>query len=416
VAASGNNTYGQLGDDTHTSRIVPVAVTTASGISVLSGRTVVAVAAGSIHSLALCSDGTVAAWGDNLRGQLGDGTVTRRSVPVVVNATPGVSALAGKAVVSVAAAFSHSLAFLADGTGAAWGDNSSGQLGDTTATDRPVPTAINATRFGSGERFSTLQAGSSAAHNLALVALVPDLALACGTASIFDGGSRDFGRVALGSAANQVFTISNLGTANLTGLGVTITGPDAAAFTMVANPTAPVAAAGGATPFTVRFSPTSGGIKTAILRIASNDPDENPFEITLIGNLDAALRAWRQNHFGNPANSGDGADLRDPDNDGIPNLAEFSFGLNPLGSSAGQLPVPQRVAGDMVISFTQPPGVAGIIYGAEWSATMQPGSWTSVPDTGNPGASPPQHVFSVPIGTEGRGFMRLQVANPSPPG
>ena len=51
-------------------------------------KTVVAIAGGTFHSLALCSDGTVAAWGDNSRGQLGDNTTTQRKVPVAVNTTP----------------------------------------------------------------------------------------------------------------------------------------------------------------------------------------------------------------------------------------------------------------------------------------------------------------------------------------
>ena len=60
-------------------RLVPVAVNTASGVSALYGKTVVAIAAGAYHSLALCSDGTVAAWGYNGYGQLGDNTTTNRS-------------------------------------------------------------------------------------------------------------------------------------------------------------------------------------------------------------------------------------------------------------------------------------------------------------------------------------------------
>jgi len=45
---------------------------------------VVAVAAGGRHSLALCADGTVWAWGWNRFGQLGDGTTTHRHTPVPV--------------------------------------------------------------------------------------------------------------------------------------------------------------------------------------------------------------------------------------------------------------------------------------------------------------------------------------------
>jgi hypothetical protein len=48
----------------------------------------VAIAAGGNHSLALCRDGTVAAWGDNGFGQLGDDTTTPRNAPVAASTTP----------------------------------------------------------------------------------------------------------------------------------------------------------------------------------------------------------------------------------------------------------------------------------------------------------------------------------------
>jgi len=143
VAAWGGNTNGQLGINTTTQSNVPVAVNTASGVSALSGKTVVAIAAGSNHSLALCADGTVTAWGNNTSGQLGDNTMTQRNVPVVVNTTSGVSALYGKTVVAIAAGFYHSLALCSDGTVAAWGGNTNGQLGDNTTAQRKVPVAVN---------------------------------------------------------------------------------------------------------------------------------------------------------------------------------------------------------------------------------------------------------------------------------
>ena len=65
-----------------------MAVSTTAGVSVLHGETVVAIAAGYTHSLALCSDGTVAAWGENLYGQNGDNTTTLRNAPVAVSTTP----------------------------------------------------------------------------------------------------------------------------------------------------------------------------------------------------------------------------------------------------------------------------------------------------------------------------------------
>ncbi|HEX8702583.1 MAG TPA: RCC1 repeat-containing protein, partial [Myxococcaceae bacterium] len=88
------------------------------------------------HSLALGNDGTVWAWGDNTSGQLGDGTTTPRLSPVQV---PGL----GPAV-AIASGQDHSLAVLQDGTVWAWGASSWGQLGDGTTTPHPSPVRVSA--------------------------------------------------------------------------------------------------------------------------------------------------------------------------------------------------------------------------------------------------------------------------------
>ena len=120
VYAWGSNGSGQLGDGTTSDRSGPGPVTAVLGDEVLLGKTIVSVAAGDNHSLALCADGTVVAWGANTYGQLGDGTTTNHSVPVAVNMAAG-SALYGKTVVAIAACGNYSLALCADGTVAAWG-------------------------------------------------------------------------------------------------------------------------------------------------------------------------------------------------------------------------------------------------------------------------------------------------------
>jgi len=122
----------------------------------------------------------------------------------------------------------------------------------------------------------------------------------------------------------------------------------------------------------------------------------------------SALENWRLTYFGNPANTGAGADLNDFDQDGIINVVEFAFGLDPTQNSAGQLPQPHLINNNLVVSFTEPAGVSGINYGAEWSARLTPGSWTLVSDTG----ITPQHTFSVPIGTNETLFIQLKITRP----
>ena len=101
--------------------------------------------------------------------------------------------------------------------------------------------------------------------------------------NISDGGTKDFGSVAVSGNISLTFKIKNIGTAGLTGLGITIDGSDAALFTVTASPTAPVIGPFGSTTFTVQFTPTNAGVKTAALHIANNDSDENPFDINVSG-------------------------------------------------------------------------------------------------------------------------------------
>lgn len=227
-------------------------------------------------------------------------------------------------------------------------------------------------------------------------------------ANIPDGGTKSFGNRAVGTNTSLNFFIKNTGTADLTGLTITKDGTDAAMFTITASPTAPVSGPNGNTAFTVRFTPTSVGPKTAAIHIASNDLDEDPFDITLTGTGVIPITDWRQTHFGSPDNSGDGADLNDYEYDGLVNLVEYAFGLNPTLNSAGQLPQGQIVGPNFVLSFTEPVGVTGITYGAEWSTTMASNDWHPITDTG----TPPQHTFSVPIGGNQVLLVRLKVTSP----
>lgn len=112
---------------------------------------------------------------------------------------------------------------------------------------------------------------------------VPEIAVEqpLGT-DLADGGGRDFGTCLVGASPSLIFTIKNLGTGKLSGLGITIDGANAADFTVIAAPGAEVPV-GDSTTFELRFAPSTAGSKAASLHLASNDADENPYDITLAG-------------------------------------------------------------------------------------------------------------------------------------
>ena len=167
VWAWGYNLDGQLGPIAIARQATPARVTALSGV--------VRVAKGGSHSLALMVDGTIWAWGHNSAGQLGNGITTETilSIPAKVNALSGVVAVAAgsrhslglkpdgtvwtwqygstapeqvsglSGIVALAAGSWHSLAVKADGTAWAWGENEYGQLGDGTASNRETPVQVN---------------------------------------------------------------------------------------------------------------------------------------------------------------------------------------------------------------------------------------------------------------------------------
>lgn len=128
----GANDVGQLGDGTLDDRLTPAAI---SGLG-----PAVDIAAGLDFGLALLADGTVAAWGGNFYGQLGDGTNVDALSPVSVKSENGLGILGGITAVSAGV---HSLALHADGRIRAWGYNFYGQLGDGTMDDRNLPVVID---------------------------------------------------------------------------------------------------------------------------------------------------------------------------------------------------------------------------------------------------------------------------------
>ena len=542
---------------------------------VLAGKTVVSLAAGFQHFVMLCSDGTVAAWGDNQVGQLGDGSTTQSAVPVLVDQS---GVLAGKTVVSIAAGGFHTLALCSDGTLAAWGANDVGQLGDGSTTQSAVPVLVDQSAYFAGQTVVSLDAGflSSVAlysggdvsflafwgefspgdqsnvpvpifPNVALVdAAYGNLLLAfadipriatytagsngtlTGTISqmirFFDpgtevtavasagyhfvdwsDGSTDNPRtdswnpgdlsvtanflpnpapevdvlspatgLTTGGTSVTIYGINFLGASSVTFGGteativsvadteITVTSPahaagavnvvvttpggssiNAVTFTYEAPPapafdtlspaTGPTTGGTSVTIYGINFlgasSVTFGGTAATIVSVTGTEitvtsPAHAAGEVNVVvttpggSSTDvptftyeaaplSALESWRQTKFGNTAtNTGSAADAADPYHTGVPNLLVYAFfgpAQDPATVRSSQLPQATASGNFLSYEFTQPSGVSGLTYGAEWSATLG-NDWQPVTDTG----IAPVHTFRVPLDGPKK-FLRLRV-------
>ncbi|MHB1127541.1 MAG: RCC1 domain-containing protein [Bacillota bacterium] len=202
VWAWGAGSYGVLGDNAGLSRSSPVQVKGAGGSGYLTN--VVAIASGGYISLALKSDGTVWAWGNNSAGQLGDGTVNNRLAPVQV------SGLTNVVAVAAASGGSHSVALKSDGTVWTWGYNYYGQLGDGTTTDKYTPVQVKGVG-GSGYLTGVVSVAAGGTHSLALRS----------DGTIWAWGYNTYGQLgnnSTGSSSTPVQVLDTGGTAPLTGI------------------------------------------------------------------------------------------------------------------------------------------------------------------------------------------------------
>ncbi len=148
--------------------------------------------------------------------------------------------------------------------------------------------------------------------------------------NVADGESLPLGKVALGRSLSFQLTIRNSGYSELTGLSITKSGADSSDFSIISNPTAPLAPA-GTTTFAVRFAPAAAGTKQASIQISSNDPDESPYDITFSATAlansdnDSASDAWETANGFNPAVPGD-VETLDSDLDGVRDICEIFQG------------------------------------------------------------------------------------------
>jgi alpha-tubulin suppressor-like RCC1 family protein len=123
----GNNSLGQIGDNTLTNRLSPTLVN-----GLLQNAIIISISCGSYHTMALATDGQLYTWGSNNFGQIGDGlSASVRLLPVRVQGV-----LNGIVVRSISAGYEYSTAIDSSNNLYTWGNNARGQLGDNTTITR----------------------------------------------------------------------------------------------------------------------------------------------------------------------------------------------------------------------------------------------------------------------------------------
>lgn len=389
VRAWGDNSYGQCSIPEGLSDVLAVSAGGAHSVAIQGDSTVIAwgyagdgatsipaglgqvkaIAAGDAHTLALKVTGTVAAWGRSSDGQT--------AVPAGLTE-----------VVALAAGFQHNLALRRDGSVVAWGGYNA--YGETTA-----PAGLkNVIAIGAGDY-----------HSLALVRAIPEVSLGSQTA-----GS---------PAASKTFVLRSTGVSDLVLGTPTVEGPHAADFALT-GPGLSTLVAGSSTTLGIVFTPGAAGLRTATLRIPSNDGTD--FLIALSGTgveaPPAPYPAWQQQHFGGTAGART-ASGEDFDGDGVANLLEFAFGTDPTLVCAGPLchqggvitpGLPHMEGTSAVFVRRKDRAAAGIAYTVEFSPDLS--TWTAATATPTVLADDgTNEVVSIPMPTaQPRHFFRVRVS------
>ncbi|MEI7743374.1 MAG: IPT/TIG domain-containing protein [Chloroflexota bacterium] len=196
VACWGGNGSGQLGNGTTTGATAPVPVLASAGVALIG---VAAIAAGGNTTCAVLSAGGVRCWGAGASGQLGNGTTTAAASHPVAVATIG-------GAIGIALGGAHACARLADGSARCWGANASGQLGDGTTIARTSPVAVLASAGVPLAGVTTLAAGTG--HTCATLA---GDGLRC-------WGANASGQLGTGTTTTAAYPVSPSGGASLPGV------------------------------------------------------------------------------------------------------------------------------------------------------------------------------------------------------
>lgn len=154
----GSNLGGLLGNNATTEATTPVAVDTTG---VLNGKTIKSLAVGGTMNCVLTNDNAVYCWGGRTatnNGELGNGAKAQSLVPTAVISNVH---LAGKTIKSLTVGYYHGCVLTSDGLAYCWGDNSTGQLGNSLGSSATQPLPVTMSGALAGKTIKSLKAGAT---------------------------------------------------------------------------------------------------------------------------------------------------------------------------------------------------------------------------------------------------------------
>jgi alpha-tubulin suppressor-like RCC1 family protein len=253
----GYNNYGELGNSSTATSGVPVAVTTAG--TPMSGKILTGIVSGNYFSCAVDTTGLSYCWGYNNHGQLGNGATSISAQTTAVAVTVS-GALSGVTLIQLTAGESHICALASTGLAYCWGQNSAGQLGNTSNSDSSTAVAVTTSGVLSG--VTLVQISTEYQHTCALDST---------------GAAYCWGLGTSGQLGNNTASSSNV--------AVTVQG------IIPGAPTGVIATPGDTTATISWTAPTSFGTGTLIGYTATATAASGTFTCTTAGALTCVINA-----------------------------------------------------------------------------------------------------------------------------
>ena len=125
----------------------------------------------------------------------------------------------------------------------------------------------------------------------------------------------------------------------------------------------------------------------------------------VIGRPQLPVEVWREKFFGSPLPQEQSSNGKDPDRDGMSNLMERAFGLNPIKADQEQLPAWQKGEDGFTLEFLRNRLNENFSIEALWSETLEAGEWSPLSDSGDA----LDFRFTLPQTPSGRAFGRFRV-------